>query len=328
MVLKDGCSSGYGVLERLKALLQGCCSYGVVLGSMAMMICCYGDFVGSSVAAAIALLYFSKKMKQHAAAAEAAAKEGMRVSESLLTAAAVALKCLMVQKAQHAAAAAAAAKEGMRVSESLLTSAAIALKYLMVKKAQQAAAAAAAASFVKCNVIVVFSHVFAFHWTLLGMVFCIWVGIAVISWIWSAGFGKLSAASRALGKDLWSVSGKWKKQSAPNDQKKTDDFVLLQALTQVEAYECTDFKGWDGHSIDGSPSMGKGQATGRPRRCYRDFLRLCGCRSATQVSAVCCPCKPGLSCREKGENRLCERGGREDQGATCGGFYANLGTLG
>ena len=38
---------------------------------------------------------------------------------------------------------------------------------------------------------------------------------------------------------------------------------LLQALTQVEAYECTDFKGLDGHSIDGSPSLGKGQATGR-----------------------------------------------------------------
>ena len=102
----------------------------------------------------------------------------------------------------------ATANEGMSVSESLLTSAAVALKYLTVKKAQQAAAA-----------VVVFSHVFAFHWTLLGMVFCIWVGIAVISRIWSAGFGKLSAASRALGKDLWSVTGKWKKQSAPNCKK-------------------------------------------------------------------------------------------------------------
>ena len=46
-----------------------------------------------------------------------------------------------------------------------------------------------------------------------------------------------------------------------------------------------------------APSLGKGQA--RPRRCYRDFLRLCGCRSATQVSAVCRPREPGLSCREK-----------------------------
>ena len=111
--------------------------------------------------------------------------------------------------------------------------------------------------------IEVFSHVFAFPWTLLGMIFSIWVGITVIAWIWSAEFGKFSAASRALGKDLWSVSGKWKKQSAPNDQKKTNEVVLLQALTQVEAYECTDFKGWDRHSIDGSPSLGKGQATGR-----------------------------------------------------------------
>ena len=220
-------------------------------------------FVGSSVAAAIALLYFSKKMKQHAAAAEAAANEGMRVSESLLTSAAVALKYSMVQEVQHAAAAGAAANEGMRVTESLFTSAAIALKYFKGKKAQQAAAAAAAAFVVYCNVIEVFSHVFAFHWTLLGVIFCIWVGTAVIAWIWSAGFGHFSAASRALGKDLWSVSGKWKKQRAPNDQKKTNEVVLLQALTQVEAYECTDFKGWDGHSIDGSPSLGKGQATGR-----------------------------------------------------------------
>ena len=137
MVLKDECSPGYGVLEGLKALLQGCCFNGVIFGFQALMICCYGDFVGSSLAAAISLLYFSKKMKQHAAVAEAAANEGMRVSESLLT------------------------------------SAAIALKYFKGKKAQQAAAAAAAAPFVNCNVIVVFSHVFAFHWTLLGMIFCI-----------------------------------------------------------------------------------------------------------------------------------------------------------
>ena len=45
-------------------------------------------------------------------------------------------------------------------------------------------------------------------------------------------------------------------------------------------------------------------------------------------TAVCRLRKPGLPCREKGENRLCEGGGKEDQGATCGGFYAFLGTLG
>ena len=99
MALKDECSPGYGVLEFLMALLQGCCSHGVIFGFMAY-------FVGSSVAAAIALLYFSKKMKQHAAAAGAAAIEGMRVSESLLTSAAVALKYFKGKKAQQAAAAA------------------------------------------------------------------------------------------------------------------------------------------------------------------------------------------------------------------------------
>ena len=196
------------MLEGLTALLQGCCSYGVIFGFMAY-------FVGSSVAAAIVLLYFFKKMKQHAAAAEAAANEGVRVSESLLTSAAVALKYPMVQEAQHAAAAGSSPEGRFACDCPLFTSAAIALKYFKGKKAQQAAAAAVAASVVYCNVIEVFSHVFAFHWTLLGMIFCIWVGIAVIAWIWSAGFGKFSAASRALGKDLWSVSGKWKKQKRP-----------------------------------------------------------------------------------------------------------------
>ena len=122
--------------------------------------------------------------------------------------------------------------------------------------------------------------------------------------------------------------GKEKRFSLPKMSSKHDD---LQASTPEDPGNFVIFKGWDGHSIDGSPSLGKGQATGRvdvPRRCYRDFLRLCECRSATQVSAVCRPRKPGLSCREKGENRLCEGSGREDQGATCGGLYANLGTLG
>ena len=115
MSLKDECSPGYGVLECLKALLQGCCSHGVISGFM---------------------LYVSKKVIQYSAAAEAAANEGMRVSESLLASAAVLLKYSMVQEAQHAAAAGAGAKEGLRVTESLFTSAAIALKYFKGKKAQ------------------------------------------------------------------------------------------------------------------------------------------------------------------------------------------------
>ena len=36
-----------------------------------------------------------------------------------------------------------------------------------------------------------------------------------------------------------------------------------QALTPDDPGDLVKFKGWDGHSIDGSPSLGQGQATGR-----------------------------------------------------------------
>ena len=147
----------------------------------------------------------------------------------------------------------------------------------------------------------------------------------------SAGFGKLSAASRALGKDLWSVSGKWKKQSAPNDQKKTNDVVLLQALTQVEANECTDFKGWDWQRIDGSPSLSKGQATGRvdvPVDAIATSFGYVGVALLHRSPQCVVLVNQGSHVEKKEKTVFCEGCGREDQGATCGGFYANLGTLG
>ena len=39
--------------------------------------------------------------------------------------------------------------------------------------------------------------------------------------------------------------------------------VSTQALTLEDDGDLVTFKGWDGHSIDGSPSLGKRQATGR-----------------------------------------------------------------
>ena len=38
---------------------------------------------------------------------------------------------------------------------------------------------------------------------------------------------------------------------------------LTQEASYAEDCQLDTFKGWDGHSIDGSPSLGKGQATGR-----------------------------------------------------------------
>ena len=110
---------------------------------------------------------------------------------------------------------------------------------------------------------------------------------------------------------------------------------IPEALTQVascaEDCQLDTFKGWDGHSMDGSPSLGKGQATGRVDVPVNAIATSFGFvdvallhRSPQCVVLV----NQGSHVEKKGENRLWEGGGREDQGATCGGFYANLGTLG
>ena len=57
-----------------------------------------------------------------------------------------------------------------------------------------------------------------------------------------------------------SVSEKEKRFSLPKMSSKHDD---LQDSTPEDPGNFVIFKGWDGHSIDGSPSLGKGQATGR-----------------------------------------------------------------
>ena len=92
-------------------------------------------------------------------------------------------------------------------------------------------------------------HVLAFCWTpsrALG---------AVVFWICDIG--------AAL---AWSVPGSCKKQSGAFSKGKGYDSLLqasTQALTPVDPDDFITIKGWDGHSIDGSPTLGKGQATGR-----------------------------------------------------------------
>ena len=58
---------------------------------------------------------------------------------------------------------------------------------------------------------------------MLGLVFCICGGVAAVSWICNAGFEMLSVILRSLGKELWSVSGKWKKHSAQRGKGKSND---------------------------------------------------------------------------------------------------------
>ena len=63
-----------------------------------------------------------------------------------------------------------------------------------------------------------------------------------------------------------SAPGLSKKQSYTLPKEQSSDSLLqasTQALTLEDDGDLVTIKGWDGHSIDGSPSLGKGQATGR-----------------------------------------------------------------
>ena len=96
-------------------------------------------------------------------------------------------------------------------------------------------------------------HVFAFSWTILD-----WPSRdlgAVVFWICDIG--------AAL---AWSAPSSCKKQSGALSKEKGYDSLLqasTQALTPVDPVHFVTMKGWDGHSIDGSSSLGKGHATGR-----------------------------------------------------------------
>ena len=222
--------------------------------------------------AAVASSYLLKMMTLQAAAAWAAAKEGLHVSEFLCASAglhvseflgayeALALLGMHVKQIKHAAASTAAANDGWCVPGSLVASVAGALKRHASKKTHQVAAASAAATAIlPCVIFVVYhDHVFAFHWTLLELVFCVLGVAAVVCWFGDAGFEFLRSLERP-----WSGSGKWKKPSAFSGKEKNNDDPLLQAFTLVEAYECVSFKGKDGHDTDGSLSLGKGKASGR-----------------------------------------------------------------
>ena len=140
-----------------------------------------------------------------------------------------------------------------------------------------------------------------------------------------------------MSKDLARFApGSCKKQSYTLSNVQSSDSLVqasTQALTLEDDGDLVTFKGWDGHSIDGSPSLGQGQATGRVDVPV-DAVELV--TSFDSVDAAPLHRSPqcvvlvnqGSHVEKKEKTRLCEGGGREDQGATCGGFYANLGTLG
>ena len=101
-------------------------------------------------------------------------------------------------------------------------------------------------------------HVFVSCWEMAGC--CHEIGI-----FWN--ILDLLRWKRVCQEDLaQSAPGLSKKQSYTLSKDQSSVSVLqasTQALTPEDDGDLVTFKGWDGHSIDGSPSLGKGQATGR-----------------------------------------------------------------
>ena len=173
-------------------------------------------------------------MRWHAAAASAAAPRDRYIHDSLFV------------------------NAGVLVSLLLMTPAAFAFVGISVKMLWHAAAALAAApgdlhvsEFLFA--VVGLCHVLAFCWNNLHWQSCA-LG-AVVFWICDIG--------AAL---AWSLPGSCKKHSGAFSKEKGYDSLLqasTQALTPVDPGDFVTIKGWDGHSIDGSLSLGERQATGR-----------------------------------------------------------------
>ena len=206
---------------------------------------------------------------------------------------AAALTYFFMKLSLQAAAAQAAALCGFGFHALHEASAARACKYILCEFGQRAAAASAAAFSCKNPETLLGQEKSEFLWFFSGL-------LVFLQWCLAGKSGMLEFVNNfsQFGKE------KEKRFSLPKMSSKHDD---LQASTPEDPGNLVIFKVWDGHSIDGSPSLGQGQATGRV-----DVPVGAIATSFDSVSAVCRPRKPGLSCREKGGNSFCEGGGRED----------------
>ena len=220
---------------------------------------------------------FAKKMKRAAAAKAAAnieeyvpeslfAVAGGLVSDLLLTSAALASVGINKKMRWHAAAASAAAPSdryvhdslfvnaGVLVSVLLMTPAAFAFVGISVKMLLHAAAALAAAPGDL--------HVSEFLFAIVGLCHVLALCWNILDWP-SRVLGAVMFWNCDIGAALaWSVPGSCKKQSGAFSKEEGYD-SFLQAFTLVDPGDFVTIKVWDGHSIDGSPSLGEGQATGR-----------------------------------------------------------------
>ena len=130
--MEGRCAVDFG----LKTLVGCCC--GRVFGLLSFRSSMFAQAPGCwafvvAGGAAVALSHLLKMMTRQAAAAWAAAKEGLHVSEFLGAFAALALLGMHVKQIKHAAASTAAANDGWYVPESFVASVAGALKRHAIK---------------------------------------------------------------------------------------------------------------------------------------------------------------------------------------------------
>ena len=250
--------------------------------------CCnemHGCWHGAAmVASAAALLYPSLKfVVQAAAAVPAAAKDenyvpcclfvvgGVFTTALLLASAAFVSEGINMRMEQHAVAASAAALVSKNAHDCSFVSAGVlellsllepaaAFVGLSEKIFMLAVAASAAAFLCKSSVILLENEMSELPWSCAGLF--LFISAIVCCWkIWKAG---------ARGQFLAIRQGERKKVLSCKDVLQTrcpsgfdpGGFDPRRPLA-IEDCQLDTFKGWDGHSIDGSPSLGKRQATGR-----------------------------------------------------------------
>ena len=235
----------------MKERLQAAASQAAALGV-------FGFHALHEASAATACQFFLCEAGQHAAAVSAVALCLFGIYALQDTSAATAYKFDLCEVRQHAVAASAAASHLFGFHADLETSAARACEYILSEDGQHAADASAAAFPCKISVILFENETSELPWSCAGLFLFLRLCVAGKS-------GKLELVDNFLqfGK------GKERRFSLAKMSSKQDvlQASIPEALTQeascAEDCQLDAFKGWDGHSIDGSPSLGKGEATGR-----------------------------------------------------------------
>ena len=256
--------------------MQGCCGAAIMLvteaafsylfmkkrlqaaAPQAAPLGAFGFHALHEASAATACQYILCEAGQHAAAASAAALCLFGFYALQEASAATACKFDLCEVRQHAVAASAAASHLFGFYADLETSAARACEYILSEDGKHAADASAAAFPCKSSVILFENETSELPWSCAGLFLFLRLCVAGKS-------GKLELVDNFLqfGK------GKEKRFSLAKMSSKQDvlQASIPEALTQeascAEDCQLDTFKGWDGHSIDGSPSLGKGQATRR-----------------------------------------------------------------